>query len=85
MVGESMTIRRRDPKIIGCMAWRPSALQYKHWSVDGQNLELRYTLFIQNWLACGWDRFHDWLMWRFHWWFLGLSAVLLQKDAVSNF
>lgn len=77
-------VRRRDPKIIGCMAWRPGYYRYTTWSSNWENLEPRQKSLYMDWAAIIMDAVNDWGINCLYWWFVGLSAILFQKDSITR-
>ncbi|CAL8123700.1 unnamed protein product [Orchesella dallaii] len=77
-------IRRRDPNIIGCMAWRPGYFRYVSWNSNWENCEPRYKSIWQDCLAIVMDVFNEFAIRQLFWWFIGLSALLVNKDAFTK-
>jgi glycerophosphoryl diester phosphodiesterase len=77
-------LRRSDPNIMGCCAWRPGFFRYKTWDGSLKNLEKWNTLFLFDWLAVVADWIHLWFVTTVAWWFVGMSVVLLNKDGVRT-
>jgi len=77
-------IRRRDPNIIGCMAWRPGYYRYVSWNSNWENCEPRNKSIWQDCLAIVLDVFNEFAIRHIFWWFIGLSALLVHKDAFTK-
>ncbi|XP_059085274.1 glycerophosphodiester phosphodiesterase 1-like [Tigriopus californicus] len=74
-------IRRQDPKIVGCLAWRPGFLAYQHYGppLNGP----RFDSPLQHYLARAGDVVLQWSVHEFLWYFLGLSAVAIEKNVLT--
>ncbi|XP_033231087.1 glycerophosphodiester phosphodiesterase 1 [Belonocnema kinseyi] len=76
-------IRKKESRIISSLAWRPrffSTITYK--GLDGPSTG-RFRNPFKNILATALDIIHDWALHRFTYYILGISAILLHKDAVN--
>ncbi|XP_018334106.1 glycerophosphodiester phosphodiesterase 1 [Agrilus planipennis] len=76
-------IRRKNPKIVCSLAWRPfifSSTSYSAFTEKGlRRAEQWYKYYLL--LIC--DYLHDWLLFNITYYFLGLSLILLHKDVIN--
>ncbi|CAG7719452.1 unnamed protein product [Allacma fusca] len=81
-------IRKRDPKIIGCLAF-PLSQESKFGKLNllskagNHLLQSSGVSFIEWWHQC-YDNFLDWFLENFLWWYLGLTAIFIHKDGISK-
>lgn len=76
-------IRRKDPRIVASLAWRPyyySRITYS--GLDGIG-PARYTNPLKHLTCCIMDSLYDWALPRFMYYIVGASVVLLHKDIVN--
>jgi hypothetical protein len=66
------------------MASRPGYFRYASWNGNWEGLEFRHTLFFRDWFAILEDAMLEWGLRNVLWWFLGLSAILFNKDAITK-
>ncbi|XP_014237676.1 glycerophosphodiester phosphodiesterase 1 [Trichogramma pretiosum] len=76
-------IRKKDPKIIAGMAYRPGFFTYFNYNGQKGPWEPRYNSLHMHLLASMMDLIHDWAFPRLTYYLLGLSFVLLHKDLIS--
>ncbi|XP_066597085.1 glycerophosphodiester phosphodiesterase 1 [Prorops nasuta] len=77
-------IRRKEPRIIGSLAWRPDYFSRESYlSLDGPG-PVRYSNPFKHVLACLLDTFYEWALPRFVYYILGISTILLHKDTVNQ-
>ena len=67
------------------MAWRPGFCRYETWNGNWEGLRYRHTLFLADWYSILMDAMLEWSLRNFLWWFIGLSAILFNKDAISKY
>ncbi|XP_031779201.1 glycerophosphodiester phosphodiesterase 1 isoform X2 [Nasonia vitripennis] len=76
-------IRRKDPKIVAGVAWRPQFFSTTTYNgIDGPR-EPRFNNLFKQILAGLADVVHDWALERITYYVLGLSFILLHKDVIS--
>ncbi|XP_015524045.1 glycerophosphodiester phosphodiesterase 1 [Neodiprion lecontei] len=76
-------IRRKNPKIVCSIAWRPQLISRKSYQgLEGPGLP-RFSNPFKHALAAILDCLHGWALSRFTYHLLGLSAILLHKDIVT--
>lgn len=75
-------IRSKDPSIVCSLAWRPYYFSSRTYGLDA-GLTRRYSNLLAHITARLADTVSSWMFHRVSWFLLGLSAVLLHKDAVS--
>ena len=76
-------IRHKDPRICCSMAWRPWFLSCKTYSPVSKDCLRRFDSPFQHHVAVVGDYVLGWALDNFLWYFLGLSAVLTQKDVLT--
>ncbi len=76
-------VRSRDPRIICSMAWRPQFLAYESYSAVAGGAKRRFDGLLQHYAAVAGDVVLRWGLHEFLWYFLGLSAVLVEKDYLT--
>ncbi|XP_075236257.1 glycerophosphodiester phosphodiesterase 1 isoform X2 [Lycorma delicatula] len=76
-------IRRSNPKIVCSMAWRPYYFSQKTYN-PFQRVEKRYSSIFMHSGAVIFDIISTWLFNNIIYYIVGLSAVLIHKDAVSS-
>ena len=74
-------IRRNDPKVIAAMAWRPAFITYEGCKSDSRRRFSSLPLHLAALLA---DVLLKWALHDFLWHFIGLSAVLIEKDSLTG-
>nr|CAH7764780.1 unnamed protein product [Callosobruchus chinensis] len=77
-------IRRGNPKIVCSLAWRPHAFAYESFKYPEGKGPRRASAWHKHILNELWDIVHTWSLPRITYYFLGLSALLLHKDALSG-
>jgi len=77
-------IRSRDPRIVCSMAWRPWYVAYKGYSSISKEMVRRFDSPFKHHLAVVADSVYTWAFHNFLWYFLGLSAVLVNKDVLTQ-
>lgn len=76
-------IRRKNPKIVCSLAWRPGIFAYKSYSAKiGVGTRRERNIFKHTFL-CVLDSIHEWLLSRITYYLLGISMILLHKDVIS--
>nr|CAD7400751.1 unnamed protein product [Timema cristinae] len=76
-------IRRANPGIVCSLAYRPHFFSYESYNGTVGASRPRYKNLFKH-LAAQWlDIVHGWLLEHFHYYLIGLSAILLQKDIVN--
>lgn len=79
-----LKIRRRNPKIVCSLAWRPHIFAYQSYNASvGKGPRRQRSLLYHTVLVVA-DFVHEWLLSRFTYYFLGVSMVLLHKDVISG-
>ncbi|XP_017876714.1 glycerophosphodiester phosphodiesterase 1 [Ceratina calcarata] len=76
-------IRRREPKIVGCIAWRPeyySSTSYM--GSDGISVPKQSNFFIYI-ATCIYDYIYEWMLFHFLYYIVGVSVLLLHKDVLN--
>ncbi|KAL0124784.1 hypothetical protein PUN28_006561 [Cardiocondyla obscurior] len=76
-------IRKKEPRIVSSLAWRPyffSRTSYAGLEALGP---ARYYNPFKHLAACILEIFYEWLLPRFVYYIVGISAVLLHKDIVN--
>ncbi|XP_023247061.1 glycerophosphodiester phosphodiesterase 1 [Copidosoma floridanum] len=76
-------IRRKDPRIIAGIAWRPQFFSMGFYSGIKGPRESRFSNLFLHILAMIVDAIHDWAYDRITYYVLGLSFILLHKDIIS--
>jgi len=76
-------IRRKDLKIVCSMAWRPWYVAYKGYSSISKEKVCRFDSPLAHHTAVLADYAYTWAFHNFLWYFLGLSAVLVNKDVLT--
>nr|XP_033325385.1 glycerophosphodiester phosphodiesterase 1 [Megalopta genalis] len=78
-------IRRKEPKIVASLAWRPhyfSRLTYSAFEKPGP---MRFRNPIKHLVACVIDYVYTWAFYHFVYYVTGVSLVLLHKDTINQF
>nr|CAH7764782.1 unnamed protein product [Callosobruchus chinensis] len=75
----TVPIRRGNPKIVCSLAWRPHAFAYESFKYPEGKGPRRASAWHKHILNELWDIVHTWSLPRITYYFLGLSALLLQK------
>ncbi|XP_044761296.1 glycerophosphodiester phosphodiesterase 1-like [Coccinella septempunctata] len=76
-------IRRKNPRIVCSMAWRPYAFVYESFNyAQGPGPKRAKTWYKHCYLMLC-DILHEWLLPRLTYYFLGLSVILMHKDALE--
>lgn len=76
-------IRKKEPRIVSCLAWRPyyfSRLSYTGLEAPGT---ARFHNPFKFLAACILEILYEWLLSRFVYYIIGISAILLHKDIVN--
>lgn len=76
-------IRKKEPRIVSSLAWRPyffSRTSYAGLEALGP---VRYHNLFKHLAACILEILYEWLLPRFVYYIVGVSAVLLHKDIVN--
>lgn len=76
-------IRKKEPRIVSSLAWRPhffSRTSYAGLEAPGP---VRYHNPFKHLAACTLETLYEWLLPRFVYYIVGISAVLLHKDIVN--
>ncbi|CAL8125038.1 unnamed protein product [Orchesella dallaii] len=73
-------IRARDPNIVGCMAWRPLFYALPPVYKRGDSFFVRH---YRKMLVTLMYTVNDLAMNYIYWWMIGLSAILVHKDALN--
>lgn len=76
-------IRAKDPKIVCSMAWRPYFLSYQDFNGSLKDSRPRFDAFWKHYAFFAADFALEWGLNNFLYYFLGLSAVLMQKDVLT--
>ncbi|XP_044586727.1 glycerophosphodiester phosphodiesterase 1 [Cotesia glomerata] len=76
-------IRRRDPKIVTCLAFEPKVFLGLAEESSREHGLIRTKSFVKNLLIFILDILHEWALTRFTYFILGISCVLLHKDIIS--
>lgn len=76
-------IRKKDPRIVSGVAWRPRFFSTSKYSGLKGPFESRYNDVFKNILATLVDVVHDWALERITYYILGLSFILLHKDVIN--
>jgi glycerophosphoryl diester phosphodiesterase len=78
-------IRKRDPKIIGCLAFPLSHESKQKLDPSARTYSLQSSgISAMEWLNETYANFLDWFVEAFLWWYLGLTAVFIHKDCISK-
>ncbi|XP_076753275.1 glycerophosphodiester phosphodiesterase 1 [Xylocopa sonorina] len=76
-------IRRKEPKIVAGLTWRPQFFSRTIYSpLDTPSLK-KYRNIFKHLAACILDYIYDWMFHHFFYYVVGVSAVLLHKDALN--
>lgn len=75
-------IRRKNPKIVGCMAWRPHSFAYESYKYPDGKGPKRYTSIYKHYIAVLCDFLLAWGLPRVLYYFCGLSIILLLKESL---
>lgn len=76
-------IRKKEPRIVSSLAWRPnyfSRLSYAGLETLGP---VRFHNPLKHMAACILETLYEWLLPRFVYYIVGISAILLHKDIVN--
>ncbi|KAF2896207.1 hypothetical protein ILUMI_09966 [Ignelater luminosus] len=76
-------IRRSNPRIVCSLAWRPHCFTHCSYSAATGVGDRRTSNILKYWLLCLFDIVHEWLLSRVTYYLLGISLILLHKDAIS--
>lgn len=76
-------IRQKDPTIVCSLAWRPHFYSYSEYNLQ-TGCKRRYQSFPQHYFACCMDVISTWFLHNIFYFTIGISAVLLHKDAVTQ-
>ncbi|KAJ8919001.1 hypothetical protein NQ315_016905 [Exocentrus adspersus] len=76
-------IRKGNPKIVCCLAWRPNVFAYDGYKYPDGKGQRRQATWYKHFFLCFCDVLHSWALPRLTYYVLGLSAILLHKDALS--
>ena len=77
-------IRQRDPNILMAMAWRPYFLTYETYNGIKGDSKARFDALLYHVGAVIGDILLKWSLHEWMWYFIGLSAVLIQKDFLTK-
>ncbi|XP_043787222.1 glycerophosphodiester phosphodiesterase 1 [Apis laboriosa] len=78
-------IRRKEPRIVGGLAWRPyyySRISYS--GVEGPGPARYHNNLFQHLMYCLIDFVYEWMFSRFMYYIVGVSTVLLHKDIINQ-
>lgn len=76
-------IRRFNPNIVCAMAWRPYAFSHESFSYANGLGAKRSDKLYKHYISQMYDALHTWCLPRFYYFILGLSVILLHKDAID--
>lgn len=77
-------IRRREPRIVGSIAWRPEYFtSTSYMGSDGISAP-KYTNIFKYILACIFDYIYEWMLFHFLYYIVGVSVLLLHKDILNQ-
>lgn len=77
-------IRKSNPDIVCCLAWRPNAFAYDSFKYPEGKGNRRAKKWYFHYILCLCDILHSWALPRITYYLLGLSVILLHKDALSG-
>ncbi|KRT84830.1 hypothetical protein AMK59_1171, partial [Oryctes borbonicus] len=77
-------IRRRNPKIVCSLAWRPYAFTRVSYSYPAGKGPRRSNVFYKHILYALCDILHDFLLTKITYYLMGISFILLHKDAICG-
>ncbi|CAH1173543.1 unnamed protein product [Phaedon cochleariae] len=77
-------IRRSNPKIVGCLAWRPYCFTHESFRYPEGKGDRKNKVLYKHYLLMFCNMLHNWALPRITYYLLGLSVILLQKDSVSG-
>ncbi|XP_018576685.1 glycerophosphodiester phosphodiesterase 1 [Anoplophora glabripennis] len=77
-------VRRGNPKIVCCLAWRPNVFAYHSYKYPEGKGERRANMWYKHFWLCFCDILNYWALSRLTYYILGLSVILLHKDALSG-
>ncbi|EZA61238.1 hypothetical protein DMN91_004865 [Ooceraea biroi] len=78
-------IRKKEPRIVSSLAWRPyffSRVSYAGLEAPGP---VRFRNPFKHLAACVLETLYEWLLPRFVYYVVGISAVLLHKDIINPY
>ncbi|KAK9879010.1 hypothetical protein WA026_003824 [Henosepilachna vigintioctopunctata] len=76
-------IRRKNPKIVCSVSWRPYSFVYESFNYVQGPGPRRAKTWHQNCYLYVLDSLHEWLLPRLTYYLLGISVLLIQKDALG--
>ncbi|KAJ8985059.1 hypothetical protein NQ317_019742 [Molorchus minor] len=77
-------IRKKNPKIIGCLAWRPYNFTSENFRYPDGPGPRKSDVWYKHYFLQVCDNIHTWALPRITFYLLGISVVLLHKDALSG-
>ncbi|KAI4457976.1 glycerophosphodiester phosphodiesterase 1 [Holotrichia oblita] len=77
-------IRRRNPKIVCSLAWRPYAFSHVSYSYAAGKGPRRSTVFYKHIFNVICDKVHEFLLSTVTYHLMGISFILLHKDAICG-
>ncbi|EEZ98717.1 glycerophosphodiester phosphodiesterase 1 [Tribolium castaneum] len=77
-------IRKGNPKIVCSLAWRPHAFAYDSFNFPMGPGIRRGKVWYKHFLLVLCDFIHEWALTRITYYLLGLSVILLHKDAING-
>ncbi|OAD60501.1 Glycerophosphodiester phosphodiesterase 1 [Eufriesea mexicana] len=77
-------IRRKEPRIVASLAWRPQYFSRTLYSGLDGSAPVRYSNPFKYIAACLLDHIYEWMFYRFVYYIVGVSAVLLHKDILNQ-
>lgn len=80
-----LQIRRREPRIITCLSYRPRYFSTQSYSGLNGHGPARLKNPFKQLLASTIDILHDWCLPKFSYYVLGITAILMHKDTISSY
>ncbi|KAK9712044.1 Glycerophosphoryl diester phosphodiesterase family [Popillia japonica] len=77
-------IRRKNPKIVCSLAWRPYAFSHVSYSYAAGKGPRRSTVFYKHIFNVICDKVHEFLLSTITYYLMGISFILLHKDAICG-
>ncbi|XP_076661977.1 glycerophosphodiester phosphodiesterase 1-like isoform X2 [Halictus rubicundus] len=78
-------IRRKNPKIVTSLAWRPQYFSRTSFSAFEKPGPPRFNNPIKHMAACLLDHIYEWALYHFVYYVAGVSVVLLHKDTINQY
>ncbi|XP_043262761.1 glycerophosphodiester phosphodiesterase 1 [Colletes gigas] len=77
-------IRRKEPRIVGSLAWRPQYFSRTSYSGFEGPGPARYNNPFKHMAACLLNRLYEWAIFHCVYYIVGISVILLHKDTLSQ-